>query len=246
MNELSVHAGATETPLPADFRWPGGKRLAVFFRCAFEGWSDGHWPGVGPMGNPLKPGVPDLNAIGFAEYGHRRGIFRVLETLGREGIKATMIVSGIMAERHAEIVRQISEAGHDIVAHSYAMDVIPIYLSEEEEAGQYPAHCRSDRARDRQAPDRMDQPTRHAESAYRPAAGGGRVRVARAPHCKSRTQSINSPRSDHRPAAVPRKSSPASCKTKPANGVSSCAPPISSRRSSVSPETVTAGARRRE
>ena len=133
MNELSVHAGATETPLPADFRWPGGKRLAVFFRCAFEGWSDGHWPGVGPMGNPLKPGVPDLNAIGFAEYGHRRGIFRVLETLGREGVKATMIVSGIMAERHAEIVRQISEAGHDIVAHSYAMDVIPIYLSEDEE-----------------------------------------------------------------------------------------------------------------
>jgi hypothetical protein len=65
MSELSVHAGATETPLPADFRWPGGKRLAVFFRCAFEGWSDGHWPGVGPMGNPLKPGVPDLNAIGL-------------------------------------------------------------------------------------------------------------------------------------------------------------------------------------
>jgi peptidoglycan/xylan/chitin deacetylase (PgdA/CDA1 family) len=85
------------------------------------------------MGNPLKPGVPDLNAIGFAEYGHRRGIFRVLDTLEREGIKATMIVSGIMAERHAEIVRRISEEGHDIVAHSYAMDVIPIYLDEEEE-----------------------------------------------------------------------------------------------------------------
>ncbi|MDT4947263.1 MAG: hypothetical protein QOH14_3996, partial [Pseudonocardiales bacterium] len=133
MSELSVHAGATETPLPADFRWPGGKRLAVFFRCAFEGWSDGHWPGVGPMGNPLKPGVPDLNAIGFAEYGHRRGIFRVLDTLAREDVKVTMIVSGIMAERHGEIVRRISEAGHDIVAHSYAMDVIPIYLNEDEE-----------------------------------------------------------------------------------------------------------------
>src|SRR5215467_10787619 len=133
MDQLNIHAGATETALSADFRWPGGKRLAVFFRCAFEGWSDGHWPGVGPMGNPLKPGVPDLNAIGFAEYGHRRGIFRVLDTLAREGVKATMIVSGIMAERHGEIVRRISEAGHDIVAHSYAMDVIPIYLDEEEE-----------------------------------------------------------------------------------------------------------------
>src|SRR5258705_9170045 len=128
MTDLSVHAGATETSLPADFRWPGGKRLAVFFRCAFEGWSDGHWPGVGPMGNPLKPGVPDLNAIGFAEYGHRRGIFRVLDTLAREDVTATMIVSWLMAEPHAEIVRLDSEAEHGIVAHSSAMGVIPNYI----------------------------------------------------------------------------------------------------------------------
>jgi hypothetical protein len=133
MDQLSVHTGGTEIPLPEDFRWPGGKRLAVFFRVAFEGWSDGHWPGVGPMGNPLKPGFPDLNAMGFAEYGHRRGIFRALDTLARNQIKATMMVSGVMAERHPEIVRTIAEQGHDIVAHSYAMDVIPIYLSEDEE-----------------------------------------------------------------------------------------------------------------
>lgn len=133
MDQLSVHAGGTEIPLPENFRWPGGKRLAVFFRVAFEGWSDGHWPGVGPMGNPLKPGFPDLNAMGFAEYGHRRGIFRALETLARHDVKATVMVSGVMAERHPEIVRQIAEAGHDIVAHSYAMDIIPIYLDEEAE-----------------------------------------------------------------------------------------------------------------
>ncbi|RAI38610.1 polysaccharide deacetylase family protein [Rhodoplanes roseus] len=130
MDQLSVHAGGTEIPLPDNFRWPGGKRLAVFFRVAFEGWSDGHWPGVGPMGNPLKAGFPDLNAMGFAEYGHRRGIFRALETLARNDVKATVMVSGVMAERHPEIVKQIAQAGHDIVAHSYAMDVIPIYLDE--------------------------------------------------------------------------------------------------------------------
>ena len=38
------------------WRWPGGKRIAVFFRVAFEWWSDGKWPGIGPMGNPLKAG----------------------------------------------------------------------------------------------------------------------------------------------------------------------------------------------
>jgi hypothetical protein len=30
-------------PLPPDFRWPGGNRLAVFFRGAFQGWSEQHW-----------------------------------------------------------------------------------------------------------------------------------------------------------------------------------------------------------
>ena len=132
-NEFDIHAGGTEIPPPADFRWPGGKRIAVFFRVSFEWWSDGKWPGIGPMGNPLKAGVPDLNAIGWAEYGHRRGIHRALDVLARQGIKATINVSGILAERHPEIVRKIAEAGHEVVAHSYSMDVIPVYLSEDEE-----------------------------------------------------------------------------------------------------------------
>jgi len=133
MGYIGTHSGGEEIALPADFRWPGGRRLAVFFRCAFEGWSDGHWPGIGPMGNPLKPGFLDLNALGFAEYGHRRGIFRAMETLAAFNVKATIMLSGVMAERHPEIVRQLSDQGHDLVAHSYAMDVIPVYLSEEDE-----------------------------------------------------------------------------------------------------------------
>jgi peptidoglycan/xylan/chitin deacetylase (PgdA/CDA1 family) len=85
------------------------------------------------MGNPLQPGYPDLNAVSWAEYGHRRGIFRILELLARQGAHATMNVSGIMAERHPDIVRRIASEGHEVVAHSYAMDVIPVYLTDEQE-----------------------------------------------------------------------------------------------------------------
>ena len=85
------------------------------------------------MGNPLKPGFLDLNALGFAEYGHRRGIFRAMETLAEFNVKATIMLSGVMAERHPEIVKDLYQQGHDLVAHSYAMDIIPVYLSEEEE-----------------------------------------------------------------------------------------------------------------
>jgi hypothetical protein len=46
--------------------------------------------------------VPDPSAIGLVEYGQRRGIFCVLDTFASAGVKATMIVSGIMVERHPE------------------------------------------------------------------------------------------------------------------------------------------------
>jgi len=122
-----------ELPMPAEFRWPGGKRIGIVFGVAFEGWSDGAWPGVSPMGNPLKAGVTDFNAIHWAEYGPRRGIHRILATLARHNVTASVMVCGVMAERHPEIVRKISDAGHEILAHSYAMDVIPAYLNEEQE-----------------------------------------------------------------------------------------------------------------
>ncbi len=133
LSALDIHAGGVEINLPKDFRWPGGKRIAVFFRVSFEWWSDDKWPGIGPMGNPLRAGVPDLNAVGWAEYGHRRGIFRILEVLKRQAVCATVNVSGIMAERYPDRVRSIVDAGHEVVAHSYTMDVIPCYLTEEEE-----------------------------------------------------------------------------------------------------------------
>jgi len=130
---LSVHTGGTEIPVPQNFRWPGGKRIAVLFRMAFEAWSDDHWPGVSPMGNPLKPGYPDLNARGWAEYAYRRGVFRVLDGLAHHRVKATVMVCGILAERYPHIVKQIADAGHEVAAHSYTMDMMSVYMSEEEE-----------------------------------------------------------------------------------------------------------------
>ena len=128
--KLDVHADAIETLPPADFRWPGGKRLGIFFRVALEGWSDDQWPGFGPMGNPLKPGTPDLNALGWVEYGARRGIHRILDVLERQQIQTSMLVCGVLAERYPQALRRIADAGHEIVAHSYGMDVIPAYLDE--------------------------------------------------------------------------------------------------------------------
>ena len=122
--------GAVERPVRRDFAWPGGKRIGVIISVAFEGWSDGKWPGVSPMGNPLQAGFPDINAVKWAEYAPRCGMPRILRLLARHGVAASVMVCGVMAERYPSLVRDVAAAGHEIVAHSYAMDVIPVYLDE--------------------------------------------------------------------------------------------------------------------
>jgi len=116
------------------FSWPGGRLVAVVFNIAFEAWSPGAAPGIGPMGNPLqRPGVLDAQAVSWARYGPQTGIWRLMDILDRHRSKATVMTSGILAESFPEAVRELAVRGHDVCAHSYAQDILPAYLSEREE-----------------------------------------------------------------------------------------------------------------
>ena len=116
-----------------DWLWPGGKRIAVVFNVCLEAWSDGKAPGISPMGNPLPAGVLDTMAISWAAYGVEVGIYRLMDGLGRHSAKASVMVNAIIAERSPTTVRAVAEDGHEVLSHSYAMDVIPALLSDEEE-----------------------------------------------------------------------------------------------------------------
>jgi peptidoglycan/xylan/chitin deacetylase (PgdA/CDA1 family) len=116
-----------------NLRWPGNKRIAVLFNLCLEQWSEGKAPGISPMGNPLPAGVLDMTAISWAAYGCKRGIYRLLEGLGRYNAKATVLANGAVAERFPEALKAVADAGHEVAAHSYAMDVVPALLSEEDE-----------------------------------------------------------------------------------------------------------------
>ena len=115
--------------------WPGDKRVAVIFNVAFEAWSDGKAPGISPMGNPLPavPGIIDSMAISWAAYGARRGIYRLLEAFARHGIHASVMTNAVLAERSPEAVRAVGDGGHEVVSHSYAMDVMPVMMTSEQE-----------------------------------------------------------------------------------------------------------------
>ena len=116
-----------------DWNWPSGKRIAVVFNVCLEAWSDGKAPGISPMGNPLPAGVLDTMAISWAAYGVEVGVHRLMDGFARHGAKASVMVNAIVAERAPDTVKAIADRGHEVFSHSYAMDVIPALLSDDEE-----------------------------------------------------------------------------------------------------------------
>ena len=112
---------------------PEGKRAVVLLNIAYEAWSEGAAPGLGPMGNPLPGGVFDTNAASFGEYGWRAGIWRLLEILDRHRLTATVFASGRLAELAPESLKAAHGAGHEIAPHGYAQDIIPATLDPDAE-----------------------------------------------------------------------------------------------------------------
>jgi hypothetical protein len=114
---------ARMSDLPA--AWPHGRAIAVSVSVMLEGWSDGAAPGIGPMGNPLKPGVLDLQARSRADSGPNVGAWRLLDVLADAGATAVFYTSGIVAERHPRLMTAIVDAGHAVGGHSWAQEIIP-------------------------------------------------------------------------------------------------------------------------
>lgn len=66
-------------------------------------------------------------------YGATTGIHRLMGVLAHAGIKRNVFTSGVLAERDPDQVRAVAEAGHEIVTHGYAQDLIPATLSAEQD-----------------------------------------------------------------------------------------------------------------
>ncbi len=111
-------------PFGSHFVWPAGRRIAVVFNLAYEAWSEGATSGVGPMGNLLADGLFDPNADSYGRYNATHGIPRLVSILERHGISATLMTSGLVAAEYPEALRCYAAAGHDIVAHGHAQDMV--------------------------------------------------------------------------------------------------------------------------
>jgi len=108
--------------------------LAISVSVMLEGWTDDSAPGIGPMGNPLKAGVLDLQARSWAEYGPKVGAWRLLDILQKLDVRSVFYVSGLLAERYPDLMKAIVAGGHAVAAHGWGQNIIPSYQTDEEEA----------------------------------------------------------------------------------------------------------------
>ena len=74
------------------FSWPGGRRMAVMLTFDFQGGED-----IRP-----KDGKIDHEKYTQAEYGPNTAIYRILRILEEEGVRATFLTCGAIAERYPE------------------------------------------------------------------------------------------------------------------------------------------------
>jgi peptidoglycan/xylan/chitin deacetylase (PgdA/CDA1 family) len=61
----------------------------------------------------------DYMVLTSTEYAFNSGIWRIMEILDRHEAKATCFIGGLAAEKAPEIVKELSQRGHEIAAHSY-------------------------------------------------------------------------------------------------------------------------------
>ena len=108
--------------------WLGEPRIAVVINVMVEQWAAGSAPGLGPMGNPLPPGVVDHQALSWARYGPRTGTRKVARVLEKHGVPGTFYVSGVLAEEQPDLVKAIHLDGHEVAAHGWAQNIVPAAL----------------------------------------------------------------------------------------------------------------------
>lgn len=109
-----------------EVKWPEGRKNAVMVSINLD---------AEYFGAALYPEAP-VDGSGFekmAQFGLHEGLKRVLETLGRFGVKATIFIPGRVVEKYPEAVELIRRYDHEISVHGYAHENFALLSEKEQE-----------------------------------------------------------------------------------------------------------------
>ena len=121
-------------------RWPDDARIAICVIINLEHmeWQapEGTFQSSGLAGGSAARPFPDYARLSHREYGHRVGIFRVMDVLEKHGIPATVAMDGLTAENYPYLVRHLSGRGCEFIGHGMSVSrMITSRMTSEEEQG---------------------------------------------------------------------------------------------------------------
>lgn len=114
--ELRTHDRYDYVPLRgrADYSWPAGQRLAVYFALNLEHFSYGEG-----LGAELAPGGPHPDILNYAwrDYGNRVGAWYMLDAFDALRLPMAALVNSAMYDYAPELVAACRARGDEIVGH---------------------------------------------------------------------------------------------------------------------------------
>lgn len=121
--------------------WPNGARLAFGVVVSIEQYEMAQAPGAfmpvtlpGGMG---RGPYPDFRSYSLREYGNRIGVFRVIDSIERHGLRATAAIDASVATHKPDSMHACLRRGWEIAAHGNAVtQMIGAQLSAAEEEEQ--------------------------------------------------------------------------------------------------------------
>jgi len=105
-------------PLRPPLAWPDGAEVAVsvVVNLGAVEWEQGTPPLVPPPGGRGIGSFPDVPRMSHREYGHRVGIFRLLEVLGHLQIPLAVGLDVLTAEHYDSLLAHVLPAAEEILA----------------------------------------------------------------------------------------------------------------------------------
>ncbi len=95
-------------------QWPDNARVAITTCVVMESWPPEELGTAKSLQSEFRKGIPaeakfkrDIASVTDRQYGERVGVYRVMEVLRQEGIKASFFVNGHTVETFPQVMKQI-------------------------------------------------------------------------------------------------------------------------------------------
>lgn len=111
MQRYATPASRAQQPIA----WPGGARIAVWFVPNVEFYE------MAPPDNPARRAwhrpAPDILAYSARDFGNRVGVWRVMDTLARHGVRASVSLNAALCDHLPEIVQACVDLDWELMSH---------------------------------------------------------------------------------------------------------------------------------